>query len=52
MKLKDYSMRIRKNIAVLLHIIFLTLAVGGISVMYLTGQIGSGLSWVYICSAA
>lgn len=47
MKLKDYSMRIRKNIAVLLHIIFLTLAVGGISVMYLTGQIGSGLSWVF-----
>lgn len=47
MKLKDYSMQIRKNIAVLLHLIFLTLAVGGISVMYLTGQIGNGLSWVF-----
>ena len=47
MKLKDYSMQIRKNIAVLLHLIFLTLAVGGISIMYLTGQIGNGLSWVF-----
>ena len=46
MKLKDYSMRIKKNIAVLLHIIFLTLALGGISVMYLNTQIGSGISWL------
>lgn len=46
MKLKDYSMRIKKNIAVLLHIIFLTLALGGISVMYLNSQIGSGISWL------
>lgn len=46
MKLKDYSMRIKKNIAVLLHIIFLTLALGGISVMYLNSQIGTGISWL------
>lgn len=46
MRLKDYSMRIKKNIAVLLHIIFLTLAVAGISVMYLNTQIGSGISWL------
>ncbi|MDO4267105.1 MAG: HAMP domain-containing sensor histidine kinase [Eubacteriales bacterium] len=43
MKLKEYSMRIRKNIAVLLHMIFLTLAVGSISFMYLNSQIGSGI---------
>lgn len=46
MKLKTYSMRIKKNIAVLLHIIFLTLAIGGISFMYLNSQIGSGISWL------
>lgn len=46
MKLKDYSMRIKKNIAVLLHIIFLTLAVASISVMYLNTQIGNGISWL------
>lgn len=46
MRLKDYSLRIRKNIAVLFHIIFLTLAVAGISVMYLNTQIGSGISWL------
>ena len=46
MKLKDYSMRIKKNIAVLMHIIFLTLALGGISVMYLHTQVGSGISWL------
>ncbi len=44
--LKDYSMQVRKNIAVLLHIIFLTLAIAGISVMYLNSQIGSGISWL------
>ncbi len=46
MKLKDYSMRIRKQIAVLLHLIFLTLAVIGISFMYLNTQIGSGITWI------
>lgn len=46
MRLKDYSMRIKKNIAVLLHIIFLTLAVASISVMYLNTQIGNGISWL------
>ena len=46
MRLKDYSMRIKKNIAVLLHIIFLTLAVASISVMYLNTQVGSGISWL------
>lgn len=46
MKLKDYSLRIKKNIAVFLHIIFLTLAVASISVMYLNTQIGAGISWL------
>lgn len=46
MRLKDYSMRIKKNIAVLLHIVFLTLAVASISVMYLNTRIGSGISWL------
>ncbi len=46
MKLKDYSLQIRKNIAVLLHIVFLTLAVGGISIIYLNMQTGSGISWL------
>ena len=47
MKLKDYSMQIRKNIAVLLHIIFLSLAVGGISVIYVNTQAGDGLSQIF-----
>lgn len=46
MKFKDYSLQIKKNIAVLLHIVFLTLAIAGISVIYLHSQIGSGLSWL------
>lgn len=46
MKLKDYSMRIRKNIAVLLHLIFLTLAVIGISMMYMNTEVGTGISWL------
>lgn len=46
MKLKDYSLQIKKNISVMLHIIFLTLAIAGISVMYLNSQIGSGISWL------
>lgn len=46
MKLKDYSLLIKKNIAVLLHLVFLTLAVGGISIMYLNIGVGSGLSWL------
>lgn len=44
MKLKTYSLQIKKNIAVLLHIIFLTMVVAGISVMYLNGSVGSGLT--------
>ena len=47
MKLKDYSVQIRKNIAVLLHIIFLSLAVGGISVIYVNTQAGDGLSQIF-----
>lgn len=39
-------MRIKKNIAVFLHIVFLTLAVASISVMYLNTHIGSGISWL------
>lgn len=46
MKLKDYSLRIRKNITVFLHVVFLTLALAGISLMYLNGRVGAGLSWV------
>ena len=46
MRLKDYSMRIKKNIAVFLHILFLLLAVLSISVMYLNTNIGSGMSWI------
>lgn len=46
MKLKDYSTQIKKNIAVLLHMMFLTMAVAGISVMYLNTEIGSGISWL------
>ncbi len=46
MKLKDYSMRIKKHIMVLLHLIFLTLAVAGISFIYLNTEIGSGTSWI------
>lgn len=44
MKLKTYSLQIKKNIAVLLHIIFLTMVVAGISVLYLNGSVGAGLA--------
>lgn len=46
MKLKDYSLQIKKHVLVLLHLIFLTLAVIGISFMYLNTQIGSGITWM------
>lgn len=46
MRLKDYSMQIKKNIAVFLHILFLFMAVLSISVMYLNTSIGSGMSWI------
>ena len=46
MRLKDYSLRIKKNIAVLLHILFLFLVVHGISVIYLNMGVGPGLSWI------
>lgn len=46
MKLKDYSMRIKKNIAVLLHMVFLFLVISGISMIYMNSQIGSGVSWL------
>ena len=46
MRLKDYSMRIKKNIAVFLHILFLFMAILSISVMYLNTDIGSGISWI------
>ena len=46
MRLKDYSMRIKKNIAVFLHILFLLMTVLSISVMYLNTSIGSGVSWI------
>ena len=44
MKLKTYSLQIKKNIAVFLHIIFLTMVVAGISIMYLNGSVGAGLA--------
>ena len=46
MRLKDYSMRIKKNIAVFLHILFLFMTVLSISVMYLNTNVGSGISWI------
>lgn len=46
MRLKDYSMRIKKNIAVFLHILFLFMTILSISVMYLNTNIGSGMSWI------
>ena len=46
MKLKDYSLQIKKNIAVLFHLIFLSLVVGSFSIMYLSTEYGSGLSWL------
>ncbi len=46
MRLKDYSLRGRKMIAVFLHIIFLTLAVISISIIYLSGWVGSGVTWL------
>jgi len=46
MRLKDYSMQIRKHIAVLLHIIFLTLAVAGISFMHMNTRTGTGIHWL------
>ena len=46
MKLKKYSLQLKKNIAVFLHLIFLALAISGISVMYINSEPGSGLSWL------
>ena len=46
MRLKDYSMRVKKNIAVFLHILFLFMTVLSISVMYLNTNVGSGISWI------
>lgn len=46
MKLTDYPFQVKKSIAVLLHIIFLTLAVAGISFIYLNSQVGNGITWV------
>ena len=46
MKRKTYSLQIRKTLAVLLHLIFLTLTVSSISFMYLHTRIGSGLGWI------
>ncbi len=39
-------MRIKKNFAVVLHIIFLLTVVAGISIMYLHSQIGAGIGWI------
>lgn len=46
MKLKDYSLQIKKNIAVLFHLIFLSLVIGSFSIMYLSTEYGAGLSWL------
>ena len=46
MRLKDRSLLIQKNIAVLLHLIFLVLAVSGISFIYLNTESGLGISWL------
>ncbi len=42
--LKDYSLQVKKNIAVFLHIIFLTLAIFGISIISLNTKTGLGIS--------
>ena len=52
MRLKDYSMRIKKNIAVFLHILFLFMTVLSISVMYLNTNVGSGISWILARSSS
>lgn len=44
---KETAMRIKKNIAVFLHLIFLTLAVTGISLMYLNMHYGKGFSMIH-----
>ena len=43
-KPRYYSLQIKKNIAVLLHILFLFLAVHGISFIYLNMGTGAGIS--------
>lgn len=47
MKLKDYSLQIKKNLAVLLHAVFLVLAVSGITTLYLNSTIGGGIDWLF-----
>ena len=44
MKRADYSLLIKKNAAVLLHLIFLIIAISGISLMYFNAEPGLGLS--------
>jgi len=46
-KPRYYSLQIKKNIAVLLHILFLFLAVHGISFIYLNMGTGAGISWLF-----
>lgn len=47
MRLKDYSLGIKKNIAVLLHMLFLFLVVHGITFIYLNVGTGAGISWIF-----
>ena len=44
MKRADYTLLIKKNAAVLLHLIFLIVAISGISLMYFNTEPGLGLS--------
>ncbi len=44
MEKNDYSLLIKKNIALLLHLIALAIAIGGISLIYFNSEPGSGLS--------
>ncbi|MCD8225643.1 MAG: HAMP domain-containing histidine kinase [Clostridiales bacterium] len=47
MKQKHYPVEIKKNLLLLLHLLFLALTVFGIGVIYLHSQSGTGVSWIF-----
>lgn len=44
---KDTALSIKKKVVVFLHLIFLTLAVSGISLMYLNSHYGNGIAMIH-----
>lgn len=46
MKTKKQSIRIKKNLAVLLHMLFLAAMLAGFSMMHMNENFGKGLSWL------